>query len=228
MISRMKKSVALLSAAALLLLGAVGLVAYGTAQIPPPTFHGRLHDFLPPPPPGWTMKEKPIADTPEMKQAVGELLNFSDGVFVDYLGPAGERLSVYMAYWVPGKMSHRLVATHTPDVCWVGGGWKKTEEGRTPSLLGDMPSGESRTFTANGTPEYVWYWHLVGTESKSYATGQEPPWYASLTDLFQKGLKQREEQFFIRLSSDRPLDAPFLQPILTATLRHIPWPPVAS
>lgn len=222
----MKKSSALLAAAACLLVSAVGVVAYGLAHIPRPSFHGQLHDLLPPAPVGWTRKEKPIADTPEMKQAVGELLNFSDGVFVDYLGPAGERLSVYMAYWVPGKMSHRLVAGHTPDVCWVNGGWKKAETGRTPAFrIGDtsVPAGESRVFTAHGAQEYVWYWHLVGDESKSYSAGQEPPWWAALADMRDKGLAQRDEQFFIRLSSDSPLENPPAG-ILAATIKSLPWP----
>jgi len=243
----MKRSAKFVWSALLLLVSAIGLVAYGTLQVPIPKFNGNLRDLLPPPPPGWTMKEKPIADSPEMKEAVAELLNFDDGVFVDYTQGI-TRLSVYIAYWRPGKMSHRLVAGHTPDVCWVGGGWKKLHAGSTPALavtaashsqLNPLPSvattqahaiptGEERTFTAQGTTEYVWFWHLVGQESKSYGTGTTPPWYATITDLFAKGLNQRDEQFFIRLSSNVPLSELQTGPVLHAVLRNLPWPSIIA
>lgn len=233
----MNKTTLLLSLSLALLLAATGLVAYGSLHIPEPSFKGSLHELLPPPPPGWTIKEKPIAESAEMKEAVTELLNYDDGVFVDY-SQGTTRLSVYIAYWRPGKMSHRLVAGHTPDVCWVNGGWQKTKAGPTPELSPlsapllerelptstKIPLGEDRIFTTQGTTEYVWFWHLVGGKSKSYGTGAKPPWYASITDLFSKGLNQREEQFFIRLSSNVPMSELQSGPTLPAVLSHLPWP----
>jgi hypothetical protein len=239
----MKRSANLVWSALLLLISTIGLVAYGSLQVPSPKFRGSLHGILPPPPLGWTMKEKPIADSAEMKKAVAELLNYDDGVFVDYTRGT-TRLSVYIAYWSPGKMPHRLVASHTPDVCWVGGGWKRVYAGATPALAPTapastqlhphqsaaetharaIPKGEERTFTAQGTTEYVWFWHLVGEESKSYGTGTKPPWFAPITDLLAKGLNQRDEQFFIRLSSNVPMRELQSSPILWAVLTHIPWP----
>lgn len=222
-----------------LLILAVALVVYGSTQIPAPRFTGRLHDLLPSAPAGWTLKEKPIADSEELKQAVGELLNYDDGVFVDYTSVSGERLSVYIAYWTPGRMSHRLVAGHTPDVCWEAAGWKRTHQGTTPELpilpprglalettpsTRKVPPGEDRVFTAQSTPEYVWFWHVVGDHIKSYGTGYAPKWYAPLTDLLRQGLNQREEQFFIRLSSNRPLNSLTNGEILPALLSQIPWP----
>lgn len=204
----------------LILILAVGFVLYGSLRVPEPQFTGNLRDLLAAPPAGWQMKEKPIADTPEMKEAVGELLNFDDGVFVDYLGPAGERISVYLAYWSPGRMSHRLVAGHTPDVCWPGAGWIKIKEGDTSQLLPTVPTGETRTFTLGQVPEHVWYWHLVGKESKRYRTGFAPPWYASIVDIFEKGLNQREEQFFIRISSPKEIVGDGIPGQLLA---KIPW-----
>ncbi len=212
-----------------LLIAAIGLIVYGSTQIPAPRFTGRLHDLLPPAPAGWTMKEKPIADSEELKQAVGELLNFDDGVFVDYVNSSGERLSVYIAYWTPGKMSHRLVAGHTPDVCWEAGGWKRTHQGTTPRLAQAgstlvVPTGEDRIFTAQSTPEYVWFWHVVGDHIKSYGTGYAPKWYAPITDLLRNGLNQREEQFFIRLSANRPLPSFMNSEVLPSLLAKLPWP----
>ncbi|EIP97611.1 Protein of unknown function (DUF3485) [Opitutaceae bacterium TAV1] len=214
----MKKSLFItLIAAGLLLVTGVGLVVYGNSRIPEPRFHGKLKDLLPPPPPGWTMTEKPIADTPEMQKAVGELLNYDDGVFVDY-SDGTNRLSVYIAYWKPGKMSHRLVAGHTPDVCWVGNGWKKEESGTVTGLTVNgksLPPAEGRIFSTQGHKEYVWFWHIVGSEAKSYATGKQPPWYAIITDLVERGINQREEQFFIRLSAGTPINGLVLEPIMS-------------
>jgi hypothetical protein len=173
------------------------------------------------------MKERPIADSPEMKEAVAEILNFDDGIFVDYT-QGTTRLSVYIAYWRPGRMSHRLVAVHTPDVCWVNGGWEKLFTARTDAQVSPngraIPAAESRIYSANGKQEHVWFWHLVGAESKSYQTGRQPPWYAALIDLSEKGLNQREEQFFIRLSSNLKIEDLQSQAVFQDVLASIPWP----
>jgi len=232
----------------LLLIGAIALIAYGNTRPRVQTFHGKLAELLPEAPQGWTRTIRPVADTPEMQKRTAELLNFDDGVFADYTNGT-ERLSVYVAYWTPGRMSHRLVATHTPDVCWVNVGWKCVKRGTTRMELaaGSSNSGklapthlsaghlsqlsdtrhqffpaESRTFTAHGTTEYVWFWHIVGGRPKSYGTGAEPPWHASLVDLFTKGLNQRDEQFFIRLSTPQDFTNPGLAPVLEPLLQSLP------
>jgi len=249
----MPKPRLLLIAAALALLGiAVGLVVYGSTRPLTSTFHGRLADLMPPAPAGWARTEQPIADSPEMRQKVDELLSYDDGAFYVYTsGPL--RLSVYAAYWQPGKMSTRLVAGHTPDVCWVGAGWQCTERGevsnyleanpgtgayrlhsvpvggtppsRTDRLQSLLPPAESRTFVAQGTTEYVWFWHLVDGHPQSYDTGGKPPWHAMFTDMIRRGFDQRGEQFFIRLSSPQRLDDPALQPVLARVLRALPVSP---
>ena len=209
--------------AVVLLIAAAGLIVYGSTRIPEPTFHGKLADLLPEPPPGWTMVKKAIADTPEMKAAVDELLNYDDGVFVDYTNGT-DRLSVYIAYWTPGRMSQRLVASHTPDVCWVGNGWQNEKSSVVDGLRAAgrvVAPAESRRFSINGTTEYVWFWHTVGGETKSYSTGSVPPWYAPLTDMLRKGLNQREEQFFIRVSSRAPLNSEGLNVITQSVLEGV-------
>jgi hypothetical protein len=219
----MKKS---LIFAAVLLIAAIGLMLYGNSRSAKSSFDVKLADILPPAPEGWTVKTREIASTPEMKEAVGELLNYDDGVFVDYTSGV-YRISVYIAYWSPGKMSHRLVAVHTPDVCWVGNGWKKEKSEIVVGLSANgrpLPPAEGRLFSARGNPEYVWFWHVVGSHVKSYATGFAPPWYAAITDILEKGINQREEQFFIRLSSSIPLDSLSLQPALQLILAKLPLP----
>lgn len=196
-------------AGAILLVG-VGLVLIGSRPPPERTFKGAVKDLLPKPEeiPGWTVEYQPIADTPEMKAKVTELLNYDDAVYAVYTN-GSQRLSVYIAYWAPGKMSHRLVAGHTPDVCWVGAGWTK-EDARSGVLLADGKGGmiqpaEMRVMSLNGHREYVVFWHLLDGRVVSYGTGWRPPWHAFWDDIWAMGIKQRQEQFFLRISSNLPL-----------------------
>jgi hypothetical protein len=218
---------ALFAGLALLLLAAMGIIAYAgsrqAAQVR--QFRGRVSDLLPRQLPGWNRLERPIADTPEMKAAVNELLNFNDAVYIEYTqGPA--RVSVYLAYWEPGRMSARLIAGHTPDVCWVGNGWvdesaRITEATPPPEAYREA---ERRVFSLNGTREYVWYWHIVGTTVRSPRLQAQNPMTGIWDDLMGRGLNQREEQFFVRISSDRPLSEPPCSAILPSLLHAVPLP----
>lgn len=198
-------------AAGVVLLGALVLMVVGSRPPPERTFKGQVKDLLPKPEeiPEWTVEYLPIADTPEMKKAVSEMLNYDDAVFATYTR-GQERVSVYIAYWTPGKMPHRLVAGHTPDVCWTLSGWK-TLEARSGVRLPDGRGGrllpvEERSMSRDGKVEHVAFWHLLDGYPMSYGTGGLPPWHATFTDLFSKRLNQRPEQFFIRLSGNAPLE----------------------
>lgn len=181
---------------------------------------------------GGSVRDEPIAATEEMKKAVGELLNFNDGLFRIYQLP-DIRVSVYVAWWEAGRMSPRLVATHTPDVCWPGNGWvrdrsaedrDRTPDGGRPALQ-DMlrakgfAEGQCRVFLMQDKPEYVVFWHKVGGEMLSYGTGYAPPWWAWLDEMWRGGLNLRKEQLFVRISSDKPLFGIWTQPE-TAPLRQ--------
>lgn len=119
------KRAGLIGLLAVLLIGAVALIVYGETRPLERTFHGSVKNLLPKLEeiPGWSMQYLPIADTPEVQAKVNELLNYDDAVYAVYT-KGTERVSIYIAYWTPGKMSQRLIAGHTPDVCWVGSGWK--------------------------------------------------------------------------------------------------------
>ena len=55
----------------------------------------------------WTVIRRPVAETEELKKSISELLNFDDGVLMDF--SRGEsRVSLYVAYWTPGRMAQRL------------------------------------------------------------------------------------------------------------------------
>jgi hypothetical protein len=177
-----------------------------------------LAKILPPAPTDGTARDEPIATTEEMKKAVGELLNFNDGVYRIYQLP-GFRVSVYVAWWEAGRMSPRLVATHTPDVCWPDNGWERDRDAE--SKLGAVrealkatgfAEGECRVFVGSGKPEYVVFWHKVGDEILSYHTGWAPPWWAWLDEMWRGGLNLRKEQLFVRISSDKPLETIWPRP----------------
>lgn len=206
----MKQSHIVLTFALALMVGAIGLLIYGQTLVPKPRFTGKLRDFLPPAPPGWTVVEKPIAETPEMKKAVGELLNYDDGIYVDYQNSVGDVFSVYLAHWNPGKMSARLVAGHTPDVCWVGNGWRMVDRNLafTPATGTSeiLPPAQWGIYELRGAVQHVLFWHSHAGKIVKMDTSTAPTWWTPLADMASRGLNQRGEQFFMRLSSNQPVE----------------------
>ena len=167
-----------------------------------------LKDLLPASRPGWAMSDQPIADTPEMKRAVTEMLNFDEAVFRTYRH-GNEQISIYVAYWRPGSMHPRLITQHIPDVCWPGAGWNMLQSGGTAAF--DLPgnqrtwAGQWRIFSARGTTEHVVYWHLLGGKLSGYAQGansKSAMYYLTLWDDIRQA---QREQYFIRLSSNLSL-----------------------
>jgi hypothetical protein len=211
---------------------AVVAIIVGQSITPSRSFHGALESIFPRPVqlPEWRTQFLPVAESAEMQRAVDELLNFDQAAFARYTLGSVE-VSLYAAYWSPGKMSHRLIAAHTPDVCWVGAGWERVEARQTQLWESGMRVGvgspapvvdaalaapverltvagapwEFRKFTLPGRIEYVVFLHLVGGQAINYGVHGAPPWYSFLVDLFARGLRQREEQFFVRISGNRPL-----------------------
>ena len=158
--------------------------------------------------PGWSASQRPVADTEEMTRAVAELLNYDAGGFVTYI--SGDlQISIYAAYWKPGKMSPRLVASHTPDVCWVGNGWVCQSAGIADLEMsnGQRLRVKTRVFAAPvGAPQHVMFCHVVGGLPRDYGQFGAPAWYAFLSELRWGGLNLREEQLFFRISSNHPFE----------------------
>lgn len=175
-----------------------------------PNFHGNVADILPKPGeiPGWEVVYAPIAETPEMKAKVKELLNYDQGIFAIYRH-GDLRVSVYLAYWKPGNMPVRSIARHTPDVCWVESGWSRVHREELVNLLvGDRvsPHAEYGVYSIAGVTEHVTFWHVAGGEVISYHTGARPPWHAAITEFFRWGNAIKQEQFFLRISCNQPPD----------------------
>ena len=130
------------------------------------------------------------------------------GGFVTYRN-GDLQISIYAAYWKPGKMSPRPVATHTPDVCWVGNGWVCQSAGIADLKVanGQRLRVKTRVFADPvGVPQHVLFCHLVGGFPRDYGQFGAPAWYAFLSELRWGGLNLREEQLFFRISSNHPFE----------------------
>jgi len=210
----------------LVLLGGVGLLMARGQFKQEPKFHGRLEDLLPKPGevPDWDVSYAPIADTPEIKAKIDELLNYDQGVFAIYR--RGDfRVSVYLAYWRPGKMPVRAIAGHTPDVCWIKSGWECVERNEYVHLIvGGRSTGhtEHGIYAINGQAEHVAFWHVAGGEIISYHTKSRPPWYAAITEFLHWGRAIKQEQFFLRISSNHPVEIFIKSEIVQEVISQVP------
>ena len=156
---------------------------------------------------GWRVTNVPIAETEEMQAVVESRLVYDDHV-VRLYERGGTAVMVYVAYWSPGKMPYRMVGAHSPDTCWVQNGWSLEDR----SQWNSCPTGQSirqpiewGTYSRSGNLQHVIFWHLVGGESYGFEQlgGHNP--FGVFHDFKRFGLQQRREQFFVRISSNRPL-----------------------
>ncbi|HKB58268.1 MAG TPA: exosortase/archaeosortase family protein [Lacunisphaera sp.] len=128
-----------------------------------------------------------------------------------YVRPAGNnlftRLTVYVAYWAPGQASVSRVASHTPDACWPGSGWvvePLPEAREIPGIPGlSIAPAEHRLFrNGAGHPEHVWFWHIYDGRVINYRDPYSVP--ALFSIALQYGFRQQGDQFFVRISSNKP------------------------
>lgn len=190
------------------LLSAVSLQCYqGIFYKPRATVTEKLAVSIPWEIPGWICEDEDANQSEEYQEAVDKYLNFDDSILRNYT-KGTTQVKLYIAYWLPMKMTVRLVSIHTPDVCWTRAGWKCSEKASaiTPQV-GDtaLKPAEFRVFQINDAPQYVYFWHMVAgrVHIADNDMGNWSPWN-SLTTLRKYGLNQRNEQMFIRISSNEP------------------------
>lgn len=175
---------------------------------PVSTLQGELSAIISPDLPGWTSEDLPLADSPEMQERTEQILNFEQAVYRVY--KQGDReIGVYVAYWKPKQMPVRLVEAHTPDICWVRNGWhqREAEEGVALSADGTpLHPAEYRAYNRQegGNLTYVYYWHTVGDTIYVNRTVGEWDRLDPIKTVFRYGLDQMQEQFFVRISSNKP------------------------
>lgn len=131
------------------------------------------------------------------------------------------QITLYVAHWAPGEASVSMVASHTPDACWPGGGWavgKVNDPQPKLELAGrTLPVAEHRFFSQSNLPQHVWFWHVYNDRVINY---QDP---YSVPALFQiawrHGFQRNGNQYFIRFSSNQPWEKiahePLVQDIFT-------------
>jgi hypothetical protein len=203
----MKKLLFILAAAALL--GGLSLRVYFAFVPPPkPTLDGLLSDIVPEELYGWKIIDQDMAESPESSERISDFLNFDDALFRIF--KKGDTfVGLYIAYWLPGKASYRWAGAHTPDTCWVQNGWTRLdrkycipfENEETP-----FQPAEFGIYEKDGSTQNVYFWHLVGGEAFGYEQEGGHNIFAALLDIKKYGLNLRNEQFFIRLSSNKKVE----------------------
>jgi hypothetical protein len=216
---------------ALLIFGSVMLVALLAlvlaAEFTPPRprgFTGELGQALPEVP-GWTRREIPIAGSSAAMASAQGILNFSQAKQVLYVR-GGTQILVYVAYWEPGKVSVVDAGSHNPDSCWVNNGCVRTERiYSVPGKIGErelLPYESGQYIVPNGGKQNVAFWHLVNGEPNRYED-QEAGWRNGLIgrlerlplvwkDITTYGLNQKNEQMFVRISSNARIEDLFADP----------------
>ena len=165
---------------------------------------------------GWTTHDLPLAQTEEMRERVDEMLNFDEYISRIYK-QGNTEIILYIASWETGKISVKEVHTHTPDICWVGAGWEATDHQtdikKTDQAGDELLPAQGRTFKKNGTTSHVHFWHIVGnTVYTNKLQEKKGVAYNSIRSVLQYGINTRKEQFFVRVSSNKPIDTVWQKP----------------
>ena len=203
----MKKLLFIFATAALL--GGLSLRVYFALVPPPePTLDDLLSDIVPEELNGWEIIDQDMAESPESSERISDFLNFDDALFRIF--KKGDTfVGLYIAYWLPGKASYRWAGAHTPDTCWVQNGWTRLDRKYCiPFQNEETPfqPAEFGIYEKDGSTQNVYFWHLVGGEAFGYEQEGGHNIFAALLDIKKHGLNLRDEQFFIRLSSNKKIE----------------------
>lgn len=157
---------------------------------------------------GWSSEDFDLAESSEASERISSFLNLDDSLFRVFKNGSAT-VGVYVAYWTPGKVSYRWAGAHTPDTCWVVSGWERLErEYSIPFKINShqLKNAEFGVYEKDGNLQNVYFWHLVGGAPFSYEQKEIPNIFGALIDIQKYGLNLRQEQFFIRLSSNRKIE----------------------
>ena len=161
--------------------------------------------------PGWQARDEPLGATEVVKGQVEAILNYDDYVFRVFTRGT-TRLGVYVAYWKRDRMPVSRVASHTPDRCWTTNGWtcESMSFNEVWSIAEQsLQPAQRRVFVSPAsTRENVAFWHLVN--GKAFDFGERFTLFTHpgkwIRDTVSYAALGSEEQYFIRLTSDRPFE----------------------
>jgi hypothetical protein len=216
---------ALLIFGGVMLAGLLALVLAAEFSPPRPRgFTGDLNQALPEVA-GWVRRDIPIAGSSAAMASAQGILNYSQAKQMLYT-KGGTQVLVYVAYWEPGKVSVVDAGSHNPDSCWVNNGCVRTERiYSVPGRVGErelLPYESGQYIVPNGGKQNVAFWHLVNGEPNRYEE-QEAGWRNGLLgrlerlplvwkDIRTYGLNQKNEQMFVRISSNARIEDLFADP----------------
>ena len=184
--------------------------------MPLPSFEGELKDKIPEEVVGWYVEDLPLGETESYVSKATAMLNFDDALTRSYQRD-NIHLNVYVAYWKPGKMPARLVQVHTPDNCWVQAGWQVKAYQKEIQVgikdLGLLPA-EGRIYEKEGNEEYVYFWHIVENQVYTHRAFGKHTKLGAVHSLVKFGVYQKREQFFVRVSSNIPIESVWNRPEL--------------
>ncbi|MBI5425336.1 MAG: exosortase-associated EpsI family protein [Opitutae bacterium] len=172
---------------------------------------GHLKGKIPEEIEGWRSREEPLGTTEVVKGQVEAILNFDDYVFRVFTRGT-THLGVYVAYWKRDRMPVSRVASHTPDRCWSENGWtcesmNFNEVWSTGSAK--LQPTQRRVFVSpvNGR-EDVAFWHLVN--GRAFDFGERFTLFTHpgkwIRDTASYAALGSGEQYFVRLTSNRPFE----------------------
>jgi hypothetical protein len=162
---------------------------------------------------GWTVRELPLGPSEGVTGQIEKTLGFDDVLYREYARPGMGIISVYVAYWGPGKMPAQLVASHTPDRCWTEAGWVcQAQRHEVPTSVGGetlRPAQERLFENAGARKQHVLFWHLVGEQLYDYGDRfyyVPSPW-KWWRDAARQMWGRPQEQYFVRLASNEPWES---------------------
>lgn len=165
---------------------------------------------------GWVVTSLDIAESEEMRSQIQKVLRFDDMLYRSYRRGDVE-VQVYVAYWRPGSVPYGQAGAHTPDTCWVHGGWSMESRTNNREIsLGKsrLKPVEWRRFVSGGKTIHVLFWHLVGGRVHTY---DQYGWREGLAGVWERlptffsdvrryGFNLEQEQIFVRISSNADFD----------------------
>jgi len=172
---------------------------------------GHLQGKVPEALAGWAARDEPLGSTEVVRGQVEAILNFDDYVFRVFTR-GSTHVGVYVAYWKRDRMPVSRVASHTPDRCWTENGWTCesmtfnevwTTGGKT------LQPAQRRVFISPANVrENVAFWHLVNR--KAFDFGERFTLFTHpgkwIRDTVSYAALGSEEQYFVRLTSNRPFE----------------------
>lgn len=197
-------------------------------QMAPMRWHkDSLANLFPAATAGWVYRDVPMAETAEMKRAVAEVLNYNEAIFRVFRSTRSDaEVSVYIAYWEPGRIHPRLIDQHTPDICWSGVGWTLVDSRYAETF--PLPSGQRtkpgqyRRFSQAGSVQEVVYWHLVDGKASPFTGGpedrREPDF---LPELRRDFLRVYGAQYFVRIASNLSIERWEQEPLIGEIIQAV-------